>query len=96
MVRLALSLGVTLPQREAQTLLPLVAEALELHARALCSVEQSRWRSKDRTKLSLRLADLMAGLLKHSHGSLEEAAGHICEQLERRCLPWALSLGKSS
>ena len=63
MVRLALSLGVSLPQREAQTLLPLVAEALELHARALCSVEQSRWRSKDRTKLSVRLADLMAGLL---------------------------------
>ncbi|CAK9092596.1 unnamed protein product [Durusdinium trenchii] len=93
-LRLALNLGVTLPKREAQTLLPLVTETLDLHARANASVEQSRWRgAKDRsTLLRTRLADLMAALLWQSHGSATDATNEICTQLDRRCLPWALCL----
>ena len=43
-MRLALNLGLDLPKREAQTLLPLVVETLEQHALADASVGRSRWR----------------------------------------------------
>lgn len=95
-MRLALNLGLDLPKREAQTLLPLVVETLEQHALADSAVERSRFRGEktdhQRSLLRARMADLMAALLWQATGSAADAASELCVQLERRCLPWALCL----
>jgi 1,6-anhydro-N-acetylmuramate kinase len=64
-LRLALGLGAPLSARDAQTLLPLVAETLEANARAEASASSNRFRGGGDRAAALklaRLADLMAML----------------------------------
>ncbi|CAE7532528.1 ATM [Symbiodinium sp. CCMP2592] len=86
-LRFALSLD-DFTVREAQLLVPLVADTLEADARADASLAASRFRgSGNRSAPLARLADLLAALVWRASGaSGSSAAAEICNQIEKRCL----------
>eukprot|EP00439_Symbiodinium_sp_Y106_P020646 s3651_g2.t1 len=96
-LRFALSLD-DFTVREAQLLVPLVADTLEADARADASLAASRFRgSGNRSAPLARLADLLAALVWRASGaSGSSVAAEICNQFEKRCLPWALCLVRLS
>eukprot|EP00931_Biecheleriopsis_adriatica_P101418 TRINITY_DN7655_c3_g1_i1.p1 TRINITY_DN7655_c3_g1~~TRINITY_DN7655_c3_g1_i1.p1 ORF type:complete len:3029 (+),score=615.62 TRINITY_DN7655_c3_g1_i1:50-9136(+) len=88
--RLGLGLGVRLAATDARTLLPLVASTLEALAR-----DSNRSSGADRLNAlrCARLADLMAVLALTAYESPHAAvATAVCDELGRRCLPWAMCL----